>query len=144
MGVYMSIPHVQTPILLRRYINAVRACTTRVLGSPFHTLILVIRIHHGLQFAFERFWLVCMDWTGCKWLQMMVWHGKTNGWCTGVVTCHLWRAWNLAHKFPSWSGSWMVNIVMNCMVVNGVNGDIPTKYGLICYSTSNLGSWNSH
>lgn len=51
----MSIPHVQTPILLRRYINAVRTCTTRVLGSPFHTLISVIRIHHGLQFAFERF-----------------------------------------------------------------------------------------
>ena len=51
----LHIPHVQTPILLRRYINAVRTCTTRVLGSPFHTLILVIRIHHGLQFAFERF-----------------------------------------------------------------------------------------
>ena len=23
-------------------------------------------------------------------------------------------------------------------------GDIPTKYGLVCYSTSNLCSWNSH
>ena len=24
------------------------------------------------------------------------------------------------------------------------SGDIPPKYGLICYSTSILGSWNSH